>query len=143
MDAAKTPQNTERVLAVDDSDEMRILVQASVERYGYSVELVDSGEAAIALAGREHFDLVILDVDMPGLNGLAVGHALRANPHSRSTMIAMHTSLDEDHVRDGFGDYDMFLPKPCCPLQIGARVDQLLQGRRKPHPVAPAADRLA
>jgi DNA-binding response OmpR family regulator len=130
MHTAQTLPNAERVLAVDDSAEMLILVQASIERYGYSVLPVGSGEAAIAAAGRESFDLVILDVDMPGLGGLAVGHALRAHPGSRTALIAMHTSLDEKLVRSGFDGYDLFLPKPCCPLQLGERVDGLLQRHR-------------
>jgi CheY-like chemotaxis protein len=109
---------------------MLILVQASLERLGHSVHAVDSGVAAIAAASLESFDLVILDVDMPGLNGLAVGRALRENPQTRAAMIAMHTSLDENEVRCGFDGYDMFLAKPCCPLQLGERVDQLLQGAR-------------
>jgi CheY-like chemotaxis protein len=109
---------------------MLILVQASLERFGHSVHAVDSGFAALAAAHQESFDLVILDVDMPGLNGLAVGRALRGNPQTRTAMIAMHTSVDEAQVRQGFDDYDMFLSKPCCPLQLGERVDRLLQDTR-------------
>jgi CheY-like chemotaxis protein len=130
MDAGSTHQKAGRVLAVDDSAEMRILVQASLERHGYSVHSVDCGAAAIAAASQERFDLVILDVDMPGLDGLEVGRALRENPLTRAAMIAMHTSRDEAQVRCGFADYDIFLPKPCCPLQFGERVNRLLQGTR-------------
>ena len=127
MEASRAHGTAARVLAVDDSAEMLILVQASIERFGHSVHAVDSGTAAIAAANQEPFDLVILDVDMPGLNGLDVGRALRENPQTREAMIAMHTSLDEAQVRIGFDAYDLFLCKPCCPLQLGERVDRLLQ----------------
>jgi CheY-like chemotaxis protein len=130
MNASSAQPRPLRVLAVDDSAEMRILVEASLQRHGYSVHAVDCGTAAIAAASLESFDLVILDVDMPGLDGLKVGRALRENPLTRAAMIAMHTSLDEAQVRCGFDDYDMFLPKPCCPLQLGERVAALLQGMR-------------
>jgi CheY-like chemotaxis protein len=130
MDAPHAHRRAERVLAVDDSAEMLILLTASIERYGYSVHAADSGEAAIAAASREPFDLVVLDVEMPGLDGLAVGRALRKSPLTRVAMIVMHTSQDEAQVRGGFDDYDMFLPKPCCPLQIGECVDRLMQGAR-------------
>jgi CheY-like chemotaxis protein len=105
---------------------------------GHSVHAVDSGFAALEAAHQEPFDLVILDVDMPGLDGLAVGRALRDDPDTRASMIAMHTSLDEDLVRCGFDGYDMFLPKPCCPLLLGERVDQLLQDARARRALATA-----
>jgi two-component system sensor histidine kinase BarA len=130
MDASSEHRNGLRVLAVDDSAEMRILVQASLERYGYSVHAVDCGAAAIDAAHSQPFDLVVLDVDMPGLNGLEVGRRLRDNPLTCAALIAMHTSLDEAQVRSGFMDYDLFLAKPCCPLQLGKSVDRLLQGVR-------------
>jgi CheY-like chemotaxis protein len=129
MDTSRALRRTTRVLAVDDSEEMLILVQASLERYGYSVHAVDCGEDAIEAATREVFDLVVLDVDMPGLDGLAVGRALRENPSTRVAMIAMHTSLEEAQVRHGFDGYDLYLHKPCSPLLLGERLDRLLQGR--------------
>ena len=66
-----------RVLAVDDSVVMRELVTASLEAAGYHVEAVASGDAALVAAAREAFDAFILDVDMPGMDGMAVGRALR------------------------------------------------------------------
>jgi two-component system alkaline phosphatase synthesis response regulator PhoP len=138
MEASSADRHAVRILAVDDSAVMLVLVQASLERYGYSVHSVDCGAAAIAAASREPFDIVILDVDMPGLGGLEVGRMLRQNPFTRAAMIAMHTSLDEVEVRRGFDDYDMFLPKPCSPLQIGERVDQLLQRARERRSAASA-----
>lgn len=127
MDTPSAHHNAVRVLSVDDSAEMRILVQASLERRGYSVQSVDCGRAAVAAASREPFDLVILDFDMPGIDGMEVGRALRKNPMTRAAMIAMHTSLDEAQVRRGFDDFGMFLAKPCGPLQLGEQAARLLQ----------------
>ena len=120
-----------RVLAVDDSPVMRVLVTASLEGYGYSVEAVDSGHAALQATSLESFDAVILDVDMPGMDGLAVGRALRNNPKTCSSMIAMHTSLAEATVRAGFDGYDVFLPKPCDARLLGECVDDLMRRRRR------------
>src|SRR6186713_2053510 len=72
-----------RVLAVDDSLVIREILIASLEAAGYSVEAVGTGQAALAAASRETFDAVILDVDMPGIDGLAVGRALRLDPRTR------------------------------------------------------------
>ena len=127
---APVPQRLRgRILAVDDSALVRLLLKASLEPLGYSVELVDSGVAALQAAELESFDAVILDVDMPGLDGLAVGRALRGHPRSASALIAMHTSVEEDVVRCGFTHYDAFLPKPCAPKELGERVDRLFAAR--------------
>ena len=119
-----------RVLAVDDSSVIREILIASLEAAGYSVEAVATGQAALAAASRETFDAVILDVDMPGIDGLAVGRALRGDPRTRQSMIAMHTSLDEAHVRTGFDGYDVFLPKPCDARLLGECVGRMIQARR-------------
>ena len=119
-----------RVLAVDDSSVIREILIASLEAAGYSVEAVATGHAALAAASREAFDAVILDVDMPGIDGLAVGRALRGDPRTRQSMIAMHTSLDEAAVRTGFDGYDVFLPKPCDARLLGECVGRMIQARQ-------------
>jgi len=81
-----------RVLTVDDSPVMRVLVKASLEALGYSVQAVDSGHAALEASRVESFDAVILDVDMPGMDGLALGRALRGDPKTRASMIAGNQS---------------------------------------------------
>ena len=118
-----------RVLAVDDSYVMRELVTLSLEAVGYSVEAVASGDAALVAAARENFDAFILDVDMPGMDGLAVGRALRRDPRTRSSMIAMHTSLDEADVRTGFDGYNAYLRKPFDARRLGECVDRMLRDR--------------
>jgi len=123
-----------RVLTVDDSAVMRVLVTASLEALGYSVEAVDSGYAALEATRLENFDAVILDVDMPGMDGLALGRALRGDPRTCSSMIAMHTTLEEAAVRSGFDAYDAFLPKPCEARLLGECVDRMLRERRERTP---------
>jgi CheY-like chemotaxis protein len=131
MPASSVPPSPRgRVLAVDDSFVMRELVTASLEAAGYSVETVSSGDAALVAAMREAFDAVILDVDMPGMDGMAVGRALRRDPRTRSSMIAMHTSLEEADVRSGFDGYNAFLRKPFDARRLGECVDRMLRDRR-------------
>ena len=119
-----------RVLAVDDSYVMRELVTLSLEAAGYSVEAVASGDAALVAAAREEFDAFILDVDMPGMDGMAVGRALRRDPRTRASLIAMHTSLDEADVRTGFDGYNAYLRKPFDARRLGECVDRMLRDRR-------------
>jgi CheY-like chemotaxis protein len=130
MPSSNVSPSRGRVLAVDDSYVMRELVTLSLEAAGYSVEAVASGDAALVAAAREEFDAFILDVDMPGMDGLAVGRALRKDPRTRSSMIAMHTSLDEADVRTGFDGYNAYLRKPFDARRLGECVDRMLRDRR-------------
>jgi CheY-like chemotaxis protein len=130
MPSSNASPSRGRVLAVDDSTVMRELVTLSLEAAGYSVQAVASGDAALVAAAREEFDAFILDVDMPGMDGLAVGRALRKDPRTRSSMIAMHTSLDEADVRTGFDGYNAYLRKPFDARRLGECVDRMLHDRR-------------
>lgn len=117
------------VLAVDDCATMREILRAALESAGCSVHLVDSGWAALEAAGQDCYDAIILDVEMPGLDGLAVGRALRQDPRTAKAMIAIHTSVEEAAVRQGFSQYDLYLPKACSPRELGESVRRMLQSR--------------
>ena len=106
-----------------------MIVSASLEALGYSVEAVDSGHAALEATQQESFDAFVLDVDMPGIDGLAVGRALRGDPKTCTSKIAMHTSLDEATVKAGFDAYDAYLLKSCDARAIGELVDRMICGR--------------
>jgi CheY-like chemotaxis protein len=126
---ATTSATRGRVLAVDDSAEMRLLVSATLEALGYDVEVADSGYAALEATRQGSFDAVVLDVDMPGIDGLAVGRALRNDPHTRRSIIAMHTSVEEAVVKAGFAEYDAYVAKPCDARVLGERIDRMLRER--------------
>lgn len=126
-----SPASRGRVLAVDDSPDMLLFVSSSLEALGFDVEAVDSGHAALEAFRDSRFDAVVLDVDMPGLDGLQVGRALRADPRAERSAIAMHTSIEEDVVRASFDGYDAYLPKPCAPRELGERLDRLIRARRR------------
>lgn len=116
-----------RALSVDDSPLIQAVVTATLEARGFSVRTVDSGFAALEACREETFDVVVLDVEMPGeIDGLVVGRSLRADPRNSGAMIAMHTGLDEQTVRHGFCGYDVFLAKPCDAIRLGACVDSHL-----------------
>lgn len=119
------------VLAVDDCAAMLHIMRASLESFGYRVQAVDSGWAALEAASRQCFDAIVLDVEMPGLDGMAVGRALRSDPRTASAMIAMHSSVAEEAVRAGFNQFDAFVPKASPPRTLGERVDRLIRSRQR------------
>jgi CheY-like chemotaxis protein len=122
------------VLAVDDCPAMREIVRASLECRGYSVHAVDSGWAALDAATEVCFDVIVLDVEMPGLDGMAVGRALRSAPQTSAAAIAMHSSITEAEVRTGFSEYDVYIPKSADPRSLGEQVDRLVRMRRAVDP---------
>lgn len=117
-------------MAVDDCPVTCELVRAALESFGHAVHVVYSGSAALEAAERKSFDAIVLDVDMPGLDGAAVGRALRSRPNSASALIAMHSGADEATVRAAFSAYDAFLPKPCSSRALGERLDEMIRRRR-------------
>jgi CheY-like chemotaxis protein len=129
MPSLQEHANKGHVLAVDDCPLTRELMRASLEFYGYRVLAVDSGWAALDAVEQNVFDAIVLDVEMPGFDGMAVGRALRGNPRLASALIAMHSSMAEDLVRTGFSHYDAFVLKSDSPRALGERIDGLLKGR--------------
>lgn len=115
------------ILTVDDCATTREIMRATLEALGYSVQAVDNGQAALDAAGRQAFDAFVLDVEMPGLDGMAVGRALRQDPRTACAKIAMHSGLAEADVRAGFSGYDAFVPKAANLRLLGERVDRLLR----------------
>jgi chemosensory pili system protein ChpA (sensor histidine kinase/response regulator) len=101
-----------RILVVDDEPDLVAVLSSILVSEGYEVHAAHDGREAIERAGELRPDLVILDYTMPGLNGAAVGDALRADRRTRGIKILMSSSLSESAVRPRFADYDAYARKP-------------------------------
>lgn len=90
-----------RILVIDDSVTTRMLEQSILESAGYDVELAASGEEGLERALRGGHDLIIVDVEMPGMNGLEFTRKLRATPSLAALPVIMVSSLatEEDRRR--------------------------------------------
>ena len=66
-----------KLLIVDDEDTLRLLVRTELEQRGYDVDDADSGETALEKLETDHFTLVILDIRMPGIDGMQVLKRIR------------------------------------------------------------------
>jgi len=84
------------VLIVEDEEDIRELLSYTLLREGYQVASVASGEEALAVAEAETPDLVILDLMLPGLDGLTVCRKLRASPKTAGVAIVMLTAKGEE-----------------------------------------------
>lgn len=83
------------ILAVDDSDSMREVVAFTVKMAGYDATVAPDGVEALAMAQKQHFDLVLTDVNMPHMNGIELIRALRALPGYKTTPILTLTTERE------------------------------------------------
>jgi two-component system phosphate regulon response regulator PhoB len=123
----------ERILVVDDEEDILELVRFHLAREGYQLALASSGEEALKKAGRETFDLVVLDLMLPGLDGLEVAKALKSDAKTKALPIIMLTAKGEDAdivtgLEIGADDY---ITKPFSPRVLTARVKAVLRRRSR------------
>ena len=126
------PASPARILVVDDIEDNRAVLQRRLERQGYAVECAAGGGAALALLAARAFDLVLLDVMMPELDGFAVLERIKAEPATRDVPVIMISALDDMAsvvrcIERGAEDY---LPKPFDPVLLKARIGACLEKKR-------------
>lgn len=119
---AKTP----RILVVDDNLHCLWLTQMQLELHGYEVLLATDGQMAIETAIAQQPDLIILDVEMPVLDGYAACQRIRSISDVPIIMLSAR-SQDKDRVRGLDMGADQYLTKPCAMQEILARVEALLR----------------
>ena len=130
-------ERTPKILIVDDDPRLRDLLRRYLGENGFNVLVSENGEAMKRLWVREHFDVLILDLMMPGEDGLAILKRLRAEKDM--TPVIMLTARGEDVERiDGLrAGADDYLGKPFNPRELLARIHAVL--RRRPRQDAPGA----
>jgi len=123
----------ERVLVVDDEEDILELVRFHLTREGYQLTLAATGEEALKKAKHETFDLIVLDLMLPGLDGLEVAKALKADARTKGVPIVMLTAKGEDaDVVSGLEiGADDYITKPFSPRVLTARVKAVLRRRSR------------
>ncbi len=121
------------ILVVEDEADILELIRFNLAREGYRVSGVEDGETALARAFEKPPDLVVLDLMLPGINGLDVCRALRADPRTAITPIVMLTARTEeaDVVAGLELGADDYITKPFSPRVLAARIRAVLRRRRE------------
>jgi len=121
----------ERILVVDDEEDILELVKFNLSKEGYGVTCAATGEKAVETARAELPDLVVLDLMLPGMDGLEVAKFLKNDPETRNIPIVMLTAKgEESDVVTGLElGGDDYVTKPFSPKILLARVKAVL--RRK------------
>jgi sigma-B regulation protein RsbU (phosphoserine phosphatase) len=130
--AEATRPDVGSLLIVDDDPANRDMLSRRLERQGYKVSVASSGMQALQHARREKFDLVLLDMIMPGLDGMQVLARFKSEPGLREIPVIMLSALDQEDgiarcVEMGAEDY---LSKPFNPIFLRARIGACLEKKR-------------
>jgi two-component system phosphate regulon response regulator PhoB len=125
--AAPGPRRT--VLVVEDEEQILEMLRYGLERFGFSVNCVGSGEEALAAATQSRPDLVLLDLMLPGMDGLEVCRRLKRGQETADIPIVMLTARDSEAdivagLEIGADDY---LTKPFSPRVLSARLRAVLR----------------
>ncbi len=119
----------EKILVVEDGEDIQELVRFNLSREGYQVRCSATGEDAIKMAREEPPDVVVLDLMLPGIDGLEVCKILRGDAKTRSSAIVMLTAKGEEaDVVTGLElGADDYITKPFSPRVLIARVKAVLR----------------
>ena len=122
-----------RLLVVDDNRVNRLLLGRSLEQQGHSVAFAADGRLALEMLATERFDLVLLDVEMPELDGVAVLKQLAAEGRLLEMPVIMTSALDEvERIAECIDlGADDFLSKPVNPVLLKAHVSASLSKKPK------------
>jgi two-component system phosphate regulon response regulator PhoB len=119
----------EKILVVEDEEDLVALIRYNLAKEAFQVRAAESGEAALRLASAEMFDLVLLDLMLPGMDGLEVCRRLKADPRTARLPIVMVTAKGEDaDIVAGLSlGADDYVTKPFSPKVLVARVRAVLR----------------
>ncbi|SVD90904.1 uncharacterized protein METZ01_LOCUS443758, partial [marine metagenome] len=122
-------KNDIRILVVDDEPDVLELIVYHLEKEAYRVDVADTGDKALRMAREQLPSLLILDLMLPGINGLEICQLLKRDPKMRDIPILMLTAraAEEDRVRGlELGAHD-YVTKPFSPRELVLRIKNLLR----------------
>jgi two-component system response regulator ResD len=119
-------EHNRSILVVDDEERIRRLLRMYLEKEGYTIEEAEDGESALRLGTEQDFDLILLDLMLPGMDGIEVCERIR---QLKSTPIIMLTAKGEEINRvQGFeAGADDYVVKPFSPREVIYRVKAVLR----------------
>jgi DNA-binding response OmpR family regulator len=116
----------QHILVVDDDHMYTKLLRFLLEPNGYTVTVIESGQRAVEVLEQNEYDLILLDVTMPDMNGLDLCRRIRATSHVPIIFVSVRSDVSDKvlGLRAGADDY---LTKPFDPDELLARISALLR----------------
>jgi len=124
-----------KILIVEDIPGLIHILQLEVQRLGYETILASNGKEAVEMAAAQLPNLIMMDILMPGMDGLEATRLIRQNPKTRSIPIMAVTALSsrKDKKKCLQSGCDDFLTKPFTASQLRSRIETLLKSSEKQH----------
>ncbi|HEX8961683.1 MAG TPA: two-component system response regulator OmpR [Rhodocyclaceae bacterium] len=130
-----------KILVVDDDQRLRSLLERYLTEQGFTAKAVDGAEAMDKALSRELYDLIVLDLMMPGEDGLAICRRLRGADNPVAIIMLTAKGDEVDRIVGLELGADDYLPKPFNPRELVARINAVLRRRgAAPPPGAPATE---
>ncbi len=141
---AETVIRREKILVIEDEPDIAEVIEHNLKRDGYRVFRTANGEAGWDLIRQKAPDLVLLDLMLPGLDGIELCRRLKADPLTSEIPVIMVTAKgEESDVVLGLGvGADDYVCKPFSPKELLARVNAVLRRTRAPHPAGALRERI-
>ena len=129
-----------RALVVDDSSTVRCLMELTLSPIGVALDFTDNGEDAVALSSQRHYDIVFLDILLPGIDGYRVCKAIKGDKRTKNTPVVMLTSKGSsiDKIRGIMAGTSVYLTKPLDRTELIHALDKCLPMRAAPQASAMA-----
>jgi two-component system cell cycle response regulator DivK len=119
---------TKRILLVEDTEDNRLLVRDLLASASYELLEAEDGASGVAMAARYRPDLILMDIQLPVLDGYEASRRIKASPELRHIPIIAVTSyaLSGDEARAREAGCDGYVAKPFSPRQLLAKIAELL-----------------
>lgn len=125
---------SKKILLMEDEEMLATMYESKFKRDGFDITVAHDGEDGLAKAQAANFDVVLVDIIMPKLDGFAVLKALRALPQYKITPIIMLTNLgQEEDIKKGqeLGATDYLIKANFTPSQVTAKLNEVLAKTNK------------
>lgn len=119
-------QRSARILVVDDEAMIRLTLEMLLRRRGYAVTIASIGAEALALIEQQPFDLLLLDLKMPGMSGIEVAQRARALQPAAKILILTGSSQIEGVVNEPHDEQFEFMLKTASPQEVLERVAAIM-----------------
>lgn len=138
VDSPREQEQQQKILVVDDDSRLRALLQRYLEEQGYLVKAVADGEQMDRALSREIYSLMVLDLMLPGEDGMSICKRLRDGDNMIPIIMLTAKGDDADRINGLEAGADDYLPKPFNPRELLARVKAVLRRQVKELPGAPS-----
>ena len=119
---------SKKILVVDDEEDIASVLLVRLGTHGYDTASASTGSQALELVKHDKFDLIILDILMPDMNGTEVAQILRDDPKTKDIPIIFLTALGTQQEGPGYSisGSSILFAKPYDPIELMTKIDELL-----------------